>query len=419
MSTAAVAATATTLPSPFSVAPPPPSYPASYAASAAEDGDDLYGHLKSHQRKLEFIEIQEEYVKDELRTLNREELRAKVDVTRARSTPLAVGQFLEVVDAKSGIVSSTSGGTYYVPILSTIDRELLKPSASVALHRHSNALVEVLPPEADSSVSLLGSTEKPNVTYSDIGGCDIQKQEIREAVELPLTHHELYKQIGIDPPRGVLLYGPPGTGKTMLAKAVANHTTAAFIRVNGSEFVQKYLGEGPRMVRDVFRLAKENAPAIIFIDEVDAIATARFDAQTGADREVQRILMELLNQMDGFDQTVNVKVIMATNRADTLDPALLRPGRLDRKIEFPLPDRRQKRLVFQVCTAKMNLSDEVDLEDYVSRPDKISAADITAICQEAGMHAVRKNRYVILPKDFEKGYRTNVKKPDTDFDFYR
>ncbi|KAL5699833.1 26s proteasome regulatory subunit 6B [Ranunculus cassubicifolius] len=236
----------------------------------------------------------------------------------------------------------------------------------------------------------------------DIGGCDIQKQEIREAVELPLTHHELYKQIGIDPPRGVLLYGPPGTGKTMLAKAVANHTTAAFIGVVGSEFVQKYLGEGPRMVRDVFRLAKENAPVIIFIDEVDAIATARFDAQTGADREVQRILMELLTQMDGFDQTVNVKVITATNRTDTLDPALLRPGRLDRS-----------------ALAKMNLSDEVDLEDYVSRPDKISAAEITAICQEAGMHAVRKNRYVILRKDFEKGYRTNVKKPDTDFDFYK
>eukprot|EP00963_Diacronema_lutheri_P009894 scaffold938_cov334-Pavlova_lutheri.AAC.14 len=253
----------------------------------------------------------------------------------------------------------------------------------------------------------------------DIGGNDIQKQEIREAVELPLTQFELYRQIGIDPPRGVLLYGPPGTGKTMLAKAVAHHTTASFLRVVGSEFVQKYLGEGPRMVRDVFRLAKENAPAIIFIDEIDAIATARFDAQTGADREVQRILMELLNQMDGFDQTVNVKVIMATNRADTLDPALLRPGRLDRKIEFPLPDRRQKRLVFQVCTSKMNLSDEVDLEDYVSRSDKITAADIAAICQEAGLQAVRKNRYVVLPKDFEKGYKANVKKSSDDFDFYK
>ena len=172
------------------------------------------------------------------------------------------------------------------------------------------------------------------------------------------------------------------------------------------------------MVRDVFRMAKENAPSIVFIDEIDSIATKRFDANTGADREVQRILIELLQQMDGFDQTVNVKVIMATNRADTLDPALLRPGRLDRKIEFPLPDRRQKRLVFQTLTSKMNLSEEVDLEDFVSRPEKISAADIQSICQEAGMQAVRKNRYVILPKDFEKAYKKVVKKRDTEFDFY-
>lgn len=172
------------------------------------------------------------------------------------------------------------------------------------------------------------------------------------------------------------------------------------------------------MVRDVFRMAKDNAPSIIFIDEVDAIATKRFDANTGADREVQRILIELLQQMDGFDQTVNVKCIMATNRADTLDPALLRPGRLDRKIEFPLPDRRQKRLVFQTLTSKMNLSEEVDLEDFVSRPEKISAADCQSICQEAGMQAVRKNRYVILPKDFEKAYKKVVKKRDQDFDFY-
>ncbi|KFV16996.1 26S protease regulatory subunit 6B, partial [Tauraco erythrolophus] len=194
---------------------------------------------------------------------------------------------------------------------------------------------------------------------------------------------------------------------------------AAFIRVVGSEFVQKYLGEGPRMVRDVFRLAKENAPAIIFIDEIDAIATKRFDAQTGADREVQRILLELLNQMDGFDQNVNVKVIMATNRADTLDPALLRPGRLDRKIEFPLPDRRQKRLIFSTITGKMNLSEEVDLEDYVARPDKISGADINSICQEGGMLAVRENRYIVLAKDFEKAYKTVIKKDEQEHEFYK
>mmetsp|Transcript_22296 Transcript_22296/g.26821 ORF Transcript_22296/g.26821 Transcript_22296/m.26821 type:complete len:405 (-) Transcript_22296:389-1603(-) len=387
--------------------------------SSSDDTEDLYTKLKTLQRQLEFVDIQEEYIKDETKNLRRELLRAQEEVKRIQSVPLVIGQFLEMVDANSGIVGSTTGSNYYVRVLSTLNKELLKPSASVALHRHSNALVDILPPEADSSISLMSAGEKPDVSYSDIGGADMQKQEMKEAVELPLTHHELYRQIGIDPPRGVLLYGPPGTGKTMLAKAVAHHTTAAFIRVVGSEFVQKYLGEGPRMVRDVFRLAKENAPAIIFIDEVDAIATARFDAQTGADREVQRILMELLNQMDGFDQSVNVKVIMATNRADTLDPALLRPGRLDRKIEFPTPDRRQKRLIFQVCTAKMNLSDEVDLEDYVSRPDKISAAEIASICQEAGLHAVRKNRYVMLPKDFDKGYKNNIKKSENDFEFYK
>lgn len=380
--------------------------------------DDPYTKCKALDRQLEFLGIQEEYVKDEHKNLKRELLRAKEEVKRIQSVPLVIGQFLEAVDADYGIISSTSGSTYYVRILSTINRELLKANTSIALHRHANSVVDVLPSEADSTITMMQMQEKPDCTYADIGGMDIQKQEIREAVELPLTHFELYKQIGIDPPRGVLMWGPPGTGKTMMAKAVANHTTAAFIRVVGSEFVQKYLGEGPRMVRDVFRLAKENAPAIIFIDEIDAIATKRFDAQTGADREVQRILLELLNQMDGFDQTVNVKVIMATNRADTLDPALLRPGRLDRKIEFPVPDRRQKRLIFNVCTSKMNLHEEIELEDFVSRPEKLTAAEISAICQEAGLHAVRANRYVIMNKDFEKAYKNNIKKSDTEFDFY-
>lgn len=387
--------------------------------AVSDKSDDLYVMYKMLERQHEFLEIQESYVKDEMKSLKRELLHAQEEVKRIQSVPLVIGQFLEMVDANTGIVGSTTGSNYFVRILSTINRELLKPSSSVALHRHSNALVDILPPEADSTISMMGADERPDVSYSDIGGLDIQKQEIREAVELPLTHAGLYEQIGIDPPRGVLLYGAPGTGKTMLAKAVANHTTASFIRVVGSEFVQKYLGEGPRMVRDVFRLARENAPAIIFIDEIDAIATKRFDAQTGADREVQRILMELLNQMDGFDQHSNVKVIMCTNRADTLDPALLRPGRLDRKIEFPLPDRRQKRLVFQVVTSKMNLAEGLDLEEFVSRPDKISGAEIAAICQEAGMQAVRKNRYVVLQSDFETAYKANVQKDDQEFAFYK
>lgn len=381
-----------------------------------EQNEDLYTRMKQLQRHLEFVDIQEEYIKDEMKNLKRELIRAKEEVKRIQSVPLVIGQFNEMIDAHYGIVGSTAGSTYYVRILSTLDREKLKPNVSVALHRHSHSVVDILPPESDTTIQLMA--EKPDVSYNDIGGMDIQKQEVKEAVELPLTHFELYKQIGIDPPRGVLMYGPPGTGKTMMAKAVAQATTASFISVVGSEFVQKYLGEGPRMVRDVFRLARENSPSIIFIDEIDAIATKRFDAQTGADREVQRILLELLNQMDGFDQSTNVKVIMATNRADTLDPALLRPGRLDRKIEFPNPDRRQKRMVFQACTAKMNLGDDVDLEDYVNRPEKISAADVAAIAQEAGLQAVRKNRYVILARDFDAAYKKHVTKADKEHHFY-
>ncbi len=383
---------------------------------------DIYLKLKKLEKEYELLTLQEDYIKDEQRHLKRELVRAQEEVKRIQSVPLVIGQFLEPIDQNVGIVSSTTGSNYVVRILSTLDRELLKASASVALHRHSNALVDILPPEADSSIAILGDGEKPDVTYADVGGLDMQKQEIREAVELPLTQGDLYKQIGIDPPRGVLLYGPPGTGKTMLVKAVANSSTASFIRVNGSEFVQKYLGEGPRMVRDVFRLARENSPSIIFIDEIDAIATKRFDAQTGADREVQRTLLELLNQMDGFDQTSSVKVIMATNRADTLDPALLRPGRLDRKIEFPsLRDRRERRLIFSTIASNMSLSPEVDLDSLIIRNDPLSGAIIAAIMQEAGLRAVRKNRYVILQSDLEEAYTAQVK-TDSEvdkFEFYK
>ncbi|EDK38890.1 conserved hypothetical protein [Meyerozyma guilliermondii ATCC 6260] len=390
--------------------------------AGADENADVYLKLKKLEKELDLLLLQEDYIKDEQRHLKRELVRAQEEVKRIKSVPLVIGQFLEPVDEDSGIVSSTTGSNYVVRILSTLDRELLKPSSSVALHRHSNALVDILPPEADSSISIVGDDQKPDVTYADVGGLDMQKQEIREAVELPLTQGDLYSQIGIDPPRGVLLYGPPGTGKTMLVKAVANSSTASFIRINGSEFVQKYLGEGPRMVRDVFRLARENAPAIIFIDEIDAIATKRFDAQTGADREVQRILLELLNQMDGFDQSSTVKVIMATNRADTLDPALLRPGRLDRKIEFPsLKDRRERRLIFTTIASKMALAPEVDLDSLIVRNDPLSGAVIAAIMQEAGLRAVRKNRYMILQSDLEEAYTSQVKTgtEHDKFDFYK
>ncbi|EIJ88117.1 26S proteasome regulatory subunit T3 [Nematocida parisii] len=385
---------------------------------ASEDGMLEHKICLEMERELELVNLKEQYILEEIKSLKKELIKSQQAIERVKSVPLIMGHFLEAIDSDTAIIGSTAGSNSIVKVLSTVNKELLKPNTSVALHRHSSALVDVLPPEADNIFSVLGEEGRPNVKYSDIGGLDSQKQEIREAIELPLTDLALYQQIGIEPPRGVLLYGPPGTGKTMLVKAVAHHTKATFIRVNGSEFVQKYLGEGPRMVRDIFRLAIEKAPSIIFIDEVDSIATTRFDSATSADREVQRVLIELLNQMDGFDQTTNVKVIMATNRADTIDPALLRPGRLDRKIEFPVPDRRQKRMIFTTITNKMSLSSEVNLEGLVVRSDKLSAAEINSICQEAGMLAVRNGRYMVIQSDFEAAYARIVEKKNSEHGFY-
>ncbi|CAE8649756.1 unnamed protein product, partial [Polarella glacialis] len=219
-----------------------------------------------------------------------------------------------------------------------------------------------------------------------------QIMEIREAVELPLTHPELYEDVGIKPPKGVILYGVPGTGKTLLAKAVAAETSATFLRVVGSELIQKYLGEGPKLVREMFRVAQENSPSIIFIDEIDAVATKRYDTTSGGEKEIQRTMLELLNQLDGFDDAGEVKVIMATNRIESLDPALIRPGRIDRKIEFPLPDEKTKRGIFKIHTSRMTLSDDVNLEEFVVAKDDLSGADIKAICSEAGMLALRERR---------------------------
>jgi 26S proteasome regulatory subunit T2 len=224
----------------------------------------------------------------------------------------------------------------------------------------------------------------PTESYADIGGLQSQIQEVKEAVELPLTHPELYEDIGIKPPKGVIFYGPPGTGKTLLAKAVANETSATFLRVVGSELIQKYMGEGPKMVRELFRVADEHAPSIVFIDEIDAVGTKRYDSTSGGEKEIQRTMLELLNQLDGFDNRGEVKVIMATNRIESLDPALLRPGRIDRKIEFPVPDVNTRRKIFAIQTARMTLAEDVKMEELITAKENLSGADIKAICTEAG-----------------------------------
>lgn len=224
--------------------------------------------------------------------------------------------------------------------MSFVDKDLLEPGCSVLLHHKSVSIVGVLTEESDPLISVMKLDKAPTESYADIGGLETQIQEVREAVELPLLHPELYEEMGIKPPKGVILYGAPGTGKTLLAKAVANQTSATFLRIVGSELIQKYLGDGPRLCRQIFQVAAEHAPSIVFIDEIDAIGTKRYDSTSGGEREVQRTMLELLNQLDGFDDRGDVKVIMATNKIETLDPALIRPGRIDRKILFENPDRR-------------------------------------------------------------------------------
>jgi 26S proteasome regulatory subunit T3 len=354
------------------------------------------------------VEILKIYFQADLNYLKRQLLIFQNEISRFQSVPLILGQLIEKLDKNSCIIGSTTGNNYLVKIISTINKNKLTLNSSVALHRNTNALVNLLDDEGDSEINIIPSIEKPRLKFNEIGGLEKQKEEIRETIELPLINQKLYQEIGIDPPNGVLLYGPPGTGKTMIVKAIASKTTATFIKAVGSEFVQKYLGEGPRMVRDLFKTAKRYSPSIIFIDEIDAIATRRFDAQTGADREVQRILMEFLTQMDGFEKNFNLKIIMCTNRIDTLDPAILRPGRIDRKIEFPLPSIQEKRFMFQMLIGSMNLSEEVDIEYFVIKQDKLSGAVIAAICQEAGIQAIRKNRYIITQSDFLISYKLNV-----------
>ncbi|KAH7032653.1 proteasome regulatory particle subunit Rpt2 [Microdochium trichocladiopsis] len=317
-----------------------------------------------------------------------------------RGSPMGVGTLEEMIDDDHAIVSSTTGPEYYVSIMSFVDKDLLEPGASVLLHHKSVSIVGVLTDDADPAVNVMKLDKAPTESYADIGGLEQQIQEVRESVELPLLHPELYEEMGIKPPKGVILYGAPGTGKTLLAKAVANQTSATFLRIVGSELIQKYLGDGPRLVRQLFQVAGENAPSIVFIDEIDAIGTKRYDSTSGGEREVQRTMLELLNQLDGFDDRGDVKVIMATNKIESLDPALIRPGRIDRKILFENPDQNTKRKIFNLHTSKMNLNEDVDLDEFITQKDDLSGADIKAICSEAGLLALRERRMRVQMADF-------------------
>ena len=357
--------------------------------------------MRKYERIKDYLLMEEEYIKNQKE--NKEEDTQKEEeknmLDRLRGSPITIGTLEEIVAEDAAIVSINSS-EYYVKILSIVDKEQLELGCTVLLREQTYHIVGILADEADPLLNVMKVDKAPTETYGDVGGLDNQIREIKEAVELPLTHPELYEEIGIKPPKGVILYGEPGTGKTLLAKAVANETSATFFRVVGSELVQKYSGEGPKLVRELFRLADEHAPSIVFIDEVDAIGHKRIETSSGGKREVQRTMLELLNQLDGFDTSSEVKVILATNRIESLDPALIRPGRIDRKIFFPLPDSNTKRRIFQIHTQKMSMSEEVNLEEFIMAKDELSGADIKAIATEAGLLALRDRRKKVSQQDF-------------------
>lgn len=301
---------------------------------------------------------------------------------------------------KCAVIKTSTRQTYFLPVIGLVDAEKLKPGDLVGVNKDSYLILETLPAEYDARVKAMEVDERPTEQYSDIGGLDKQIQELIEAVVLPMTHKEKFKNLGIHPPKGVLLYGPPGTGKTLLARACAAQTKSTFLKLAGPQLVQMFIGDGAKLVRDAFALAKEKSPAIIFIDELDAIGTKRFDSEKAGDREVQRTMLELLNQLDGFSSTADIKVIAATNRVDILDPALLRSGRLDRKIEFPHPNEEARARIMQIHSRKMNVSPEVNFEELARSTDDFNGAQCKAVCVEAGMIALRRSAKNVTHEDF-------------------
>ncbi|CAC5401900.1 PSMC5 [Mytilus coruscus] len=362
--------------------------------------------------KIEELQLVNSEKTQNLRRLEaqRNELNAKVRMLREELQLLQeqgsyVGEVVKAMDKKKVLVKVHPEGKFVVDLDKNIDINDVTPNCRVALRNDSYALHKILPnkvdPLVDPLVSLMMVEKVPDSTYEMVGGLDKQIKEIKEVIELPVKHPELFEALGIAQPKGVLLYGPPGTGKTLLARAVAHHTECTFIRVSGSELVQKFIGEGSRMVRELFVMAREHAPSIIFMDEIDSIGSSRLEGGSGGDSEVQRTMLELLNQLDGFEPKQNIKVIMATNRIDILDSALLRPGRIDRKIEFPPPNEEARADILKIHSRKMNLTRGINLRKIAEMMPGASGAEVKGVCTEAGMYALRERRVHVTQEDFE------------------
>ncbi|MGC1122093.1 MAG: proteasome-activating nucleotidase [Candidatus Methanofastidiosia archaeon] len=377
------------------------SYQAKYDEGGRREADrvDTESYLQNLQRRIKSLELQKRNTETELVRLQRENRELRKELDRLRSPPLITAVVEDVLVDGRAVVKSSSGPNYVVNVSHFVNTNDIFVGSRVAMNQRTLSILEVLPFSRDQAVSSMEIVKRPAVSYKDIGGLELQIAEIKETVELPLKHPELFERVGIEPPSGILLYGPPGNGKTQLAKAVASETESTFVKVVGSEFVRKFIGEGARIVREVFQLAREKGPSIIFIDEIDAIGSRRIDSEVSGDREVHRTMMQLLSEMDGFDPSGNVKILAATNRPDMLDPALLRPGRFDRLIEVPLPDKKGRVHVLKIHTHSMHLKN-VKLEDVAERSENASGADLKSICTEAGMFAIRENRDYVEETDF-------------------
>ncbi|PVU92561.1 hypothetical protein BB559_003668 [Furculomyces boomerangus] len=358
-------------------------------------------------------------VRNKVKQLESDYQKSEDDLKALQSVGQIIGEVFKQLDDDRFIVKASTGPRYVVGCRNKVNKESLKQGARVALDITTLTIMRKLPREVDPLVYSM-STEKPDqVSFAGIGGLTQQIRELREVIELPLTNPELFLRVGIKPPKGVLLYGPPGTGKTLLAKAVANTLETNFLKVVSSAIVDKYIGESSRLIREMFGYAKDHEPCIIFMDEIDAIGGRRFSEGTSADREIQRTLMELLNQMDGFDYLGKTKIIMATNRPDTLDPALLRPGRLDRKIEIPLPNEQARTEILKIHAAPIAKHGDIDFDAIVKLSDGFNGADLRNVCTEAGMFAIRDERDYVVQSDFMEAVRkvSDSKKLETKLDY--
>ena len=391
---------------------------------------EILNRIRIYENNMRIMKNEERQVDHEKAQLNLSIKENKEKLQNNKVLPFLVANVVEILENNgpdkeenesnvTAVIKTSTRQTIYLPVPGLVDTKELKPTDIIGVNKDSYLILEKLPNEYDTRVKAMELEDKPIADYSDIGGLDKQIEELREAIVLPLLHKEKFQKLGLKPPKGVLMYGPPGNGKTMLARACAAQTNACFLKLAGPQLVQMFIGDGAKIVRDAFELAREKAPTIIFIDEIDAIGTKRFDSEKSGDREVQRTMLELLNQLDGFMNDADIKIIAATNRPDVLDPALMRSGRLDRKIEFPLPGEESRTQILQIHSRKMAVNKgDVNFKELARATDGFNGAQLKAVCVEAGMMALKRDAMNIVHEDFVEGISSVQSKKKASLNYY-